>query len=44
MCETFALSVFERADEEDRAGIANKETARVFYNGNNLFYFISFIC
>jgi hypothetical protein len=33
MCENFALSIFERADEEDRAGMANKETARIFYNG-----------
>lgn len=33
MCENFALAVFEKADEEDRAGMANKETARVFYNG-----------
>jgi hypothetical protein len=35
ICETFALSIFERADEEDRAGMANKETARIFYNGTN---------
>jgi hypothetical protein len=35
MCENFALSIFEKADEEDRAGLSNKETARCFYNGNS---------
>jgi hypothetical protein len=36
MCESFALSIFEKADGEDRAGIADKETARCFYNGDFL--------
>jgi hypothetical protein len=31
--EAFALSVFEKADEEDRAGLADKGTARTFYAG-----------
>lgn len=38
MCENFALSVFDMADQEDRAGMANKETARVFYNGTDQYH------
>ena len=30
-CERFAYSVFERADEEDRSGAADKNTAKTFY-------------
>jgi len=30
-CTQFALSVFKRADDEDRAGMADKNTARTFY-------------
>mmetsp|Transcript_5165 Transcript_5165/g.7910 ORF Transcript_5165/g.7910 Transcript_5165/m.7910 type:complete len:316 (+) Transcript_5165:74-1021(+) len=37
LCESFALSLFTRADEEDRAGVANKETARMFYNASSFF-------
>lgn len=38
VCETFALTVFSKADEEDRNGSANKETARLFYNGTQIQY------
>ena len=30
VCQQFAFSVFERADSQDRAGDANKETAQTF--------------
>ena len=30
VCEKFAFQVFSKADEEDRAGLANKGTARTF--------------
>ena len=30
-CQQFALSVFKRADDEDRNGLADKGTARTFY-------------
>ena len=33
VCESFAISVFSKADEEDRAGNATRETARTFYTG-----------
>jgi hypothetical protein len=33
VCESYAVTVFSKADEEDRDGYANKETARQFYNG-----------
>ena len=29
--ESFALEVFQKADDEDRSGRANKATARTFY-------------
>ncbi|KAJ0399795.1 hypothetical protein P43SY_002940 [Pythium insidiosum] len=31
ICEDFALEVFAKADDEDRAGRADKNTARTFY-------------
>jgi vacuolar protein sorting-associated protein VTA1 len=31
LCRKFANKVFDKADEEDRMGIANKETAKTFY-------------
>lgn len=31
ICENFAHSVFSRADDEDRAGLATMETAKTFY-------------
>ncbi len=30
VCEKFAFQVFSKADEEDRAGLADKGTARTF--------------
>ena len=29
--ESFALEVFQKADDQDRSGRANKTTARTFY-------------
>ena len=31
ICERYALEVFNKADEEDRAGLADKDTARTFF-------------
>ena len=31
ICKNFALEIFTRADNEDRAGVANKSTAKTFY-------------
>lgn len=31
LCRKFAMGVFDKADSEDRAGSANKETAKTFY-------------
>ncbi|EQC38321.1 hypothetical protein SDRG_04040 [Saprolegnia diclina VS20] len=37
ICENFAFDIFMRADEEDRAGSANKNTARTFYAAGSFF-------
>uniref|UniRef100_A0AAV1VLF6 Vta1/callose synthase N-terminal domain-containing protein n=1 Tax=Peronospora matthiolae TaxID=2874970 RepID=A0AAV1VLF6_9STRA len=37
ICEDFALEIFTKADDEDRAGIANKSTARTFYAAGTFF-------
>ena len=37
ICENFAFSVFNRGDEEDRAGLASKSTAKVFYSASSFF-------
>ncbi|CAI5741427.1 unnamed protein product [Hyaloperonospora brassicae] len=37
ICEDFALEIFAKADDEDRAGIANKSTARTFYAAGTFF-------
>ncbi|OQR91799.1 cell 5A endo-1,4-betaglucanase [Thraustotheca clavata] len=37
ICENFAFDIFMRADEEDRAGNANKNTARTFYAAGSFF-------
>jgi vacuolar protein sorting-associated protein VTA1 len=36
-CENFALSIFTKADEEDRAGVATKDTAKTFYAAATFF-------
>jgi vacuolar protein sorting-associated protein VTA1 len=37
VCENFAFSVFNRADEEDRNGMASKTTAKIFYSAATFF-------
>jgi vacuolar protein sorting-associated protein VTA1 len=37
ICENYALSVFDKADDEDRAGMANKLTAKTFYTASTFF-------
>ncbi|CAK4657184.1 hypothetical protein LEN26_010928 [Aphanomyces euteiches] len=37
ICENFAYDIFMRADEEDRSGGANKNTARTFYAAGSFF-------
>ncbi|OQR97783.1 vacuolar protein sorting-associated protein VTA1 [Achlya hypogyna] len=37
ICENFAFDIFMRADEEDRAGNSNKNTARTFYAAGSFF-------
>lgn len=37
ICEMHALSVFDKADDEDRAGEANKATAKTFYTASTFF-------
>eukprot|EP00953_Heterococcus_sp_UTEX-ZZ885_P022787 12583-Heterococcus_DN1.PRE.8 len=40
-CEAFALEVFYKADEEDRAGLADKDTARTFFAAGVFFDILS---
>jgi vacuolar protein sorting-associated protein VTA1 len=40
-CEAFALEVFNKADEEDRAGLADKDTARTFFAAGVFFDILS---
>lgn len=37
ICESFALSVFAQADDEDRAGNSSMETAKAFYAASIFF-------
>lgn len=37
ICENFAFDIFTRADDEDRTGNGNKETAKKFYAASNFF-------
>ncbi|ETI43728.1 hypothetical protein F441_11263 [Phytophthora nicotianae CJ01A1] len=37
ICEDFAMEIFSKADDEDRAGLANKGTARTFYAAGTFF-------
>ncbi|CEG39439.1 hydroxyproline-rich glycoprotein [Plasmopara halstedii] len=37
ICEDFATEIFSKADDEDRAGKANKSTARTFYAAGTFF-------
>ncbi|KAL3673325.1 hypothetical protein V7S43_001041 [Phytophthora oleae] len=37
ICEDFAMEIFSKADDEDRAGMANKSTARTFYAAGTFF-------
>ncbi|EGZ28424.1 hypothetical protein PHYSODRAFT_475194 [Phytophthora sojae] len=37
ICEDFAMEIFTKADDEDRAGMANKSTARTFYAAGTFF-------
>ncbi|KAL4169728.1 hypothetical protein KRP22_010643 [Phytophthora ramorum] len=37
ICEDFAIEIFSKADDEDRAGMANKSTARTFYAAGTFF-------
>uniref|UniRef100_K3WPP5 Vta1/callose synthase N-terminal domain-containing protein n=1 Tax=Globisporangium ultimum (strain ATCC 200006 / CBS 805.95 / DAOM BR144) TaxID=431595 RepID=K3WPP5_GLOUD len=37
ICEDFALEIFAKADDEDRAGNADKNTARTFYAAGTFF-------
>ncbi|OWZ21834.1 Vacuolar protein sorting-associated protein [Phytophthora megakarya] len=37
ICEDFAMEIFSKADDEDRAGMANKGTARTFYAAGTFF-------
>lgn len=37
ICKTYANSVFEKADDEDRAGVADKATAKMFYAAGTFF-------
>ena len=37
ICRTYSLSVFEKADDEDRAGVADKGTAKLFYAAGTFF-------
>jgi vacuolar protein sorting-associated protein VTA1 len=37
ICENFAQSVFTKADDEDRAGAATKDTAKTFYAAATFF-------
>ncbi|KAG2772590.1 hypothetical protein PC129_g3406 [Phytophthora cactorum] len=41
ICEDFALEIFSKADDEDRAGMANKSTARTFYAAGTFFDILS---
>lgn len=37
ICLSYAQSVFEKADDEDRAGVADKATAKLFYAAGTFF-------
>ncbi|KAI9906528.1 hypothetical protein PsorP6_003975 [Peronosclerospora sorghi] len=37
ICEDFAMEIFSKADDEDRAGMATKSTARTFYAAGTFF-------
>lgn len=37
LCKNFALAVFNKADEEDRSGFADKTTAKIFYSAGTFF-------
>ncbi|KAF4320470.1 hypothetical protein BBO99_00002621 [Phytophthora kernoviae] len=37
ICEDFAMEIFSKADDEDRAGMASKSTARTFYAAGTFF-------
>eukprot|EP01036_Dinobryon_divergens_P033339 gene33339-43102_t len=37
ICKDFALNAFNKADEEDRSGIADKTTAKIFYSAGTFF-------
>lgn len=36
-CERYVRNLFATADEEDRSGLANRDTAKTFYNASNFF-------
>jgi len=36
-CKNYAITVFNKADEEDRAGIADKTTAKIYYAAGSFF-------
>lgn len=37
ICRSYALSVFEKADDDDRLGVADKATAKLFYAAGTFF-------
>jgi vacuolar protein sorting-associated protein VTA1 len=37
ICKAYALNTFAKADEEDRAGIADRATAKIFYSAGTFF-------
>ncbi|EEY66038.1 vacuolar protein sorting-associated protein VTA1 [Phytophthora infestans T30-4] len=41
ICEDFAMEIFSKADDEDRAGMATKSTARTFYAAGTFFDILS---
>lgn len=44
ICENFAHSVFSRADDEDRAGLATMDTAKTFYAAQTFFEILDQFC
>ena len=37
ICKNYALNVFNKADQEDRDGVADKATAKIFYSAGSFF-------
>lgn len=37
VCKSFAATVFNKADEEDRAGMADKATAKIYYAAGSFY-------